>query len=429
MLIRKSTWHAWLIINTPMKKNNITPKHTIYFIVAFIVALLSLSFVQQTDHTLIKQNELHYEGTYSLYAQSTNHFNFRWITPIQDIGTYEVIDPSNKVIASGETNEARTHSIDLDENIKGPFTFKFGGKNEGLHQVQIKDNFEIEATNYNKADSIFVVGDVHGRYDEMINLLKNAKVIDKDLNWLAGTAQIVFLGDIFDRGNDVTKVIWFIYSLEDKAAKDGGKVHLVLGNHEIMTMTKDLRYLSRKERNIAIAHGLSYDKLFHPTDSYLGAWLRTKVSVLKIGQIVFAHGGILDLGAFSLEEFNNKAYYYMKEPIYLDLMQDFPDSTKYDVNRWLEMRDFFYYENGPYWYRGFVKYDTLEPQLDAMLRKYKSKIHVVAHTPLESITQRYGGKLLTTDLKEAATELLFLERNKNKYKRYKINSEGVKTEL
>ncbi len=64
-----------------------------------------------------------------------------------------------------------------------------------------------------------------------------------------------------------------------------------------------------------------------------------------------------------------------------------------------------------------------------MLRKYHSKIHIVAHTPLESITQKYKGKLLTTDLNEAATQLLLLVRNKNKYAKYKIDSTGTITEL
>ena len=48
---------------------------------------------------------------------------------------------------------------------------------------------------------------------------------------------------------------------------------------------------------------------------------------------------------------------------------------------------------------------------------------------VEIINEKYDGKLLTTDLNDAATELLFLIRRKNKYKRYKIDSEGLKTEL
>lgn len=413
-----------------MTMNKKTTTYAIYGCTLTLAAILLMGFTHRTNKTKKEaQNGLHYEGTYALYVQKTAAFNFRWITPVEDLGRYEVLDQKNKLITSGETSKSRTHQIDLDESIKGPFTFKFGGANEGLHEVQIRKNFKLESTDVKKTDSIYVVGDVHGRYDEMIHLLKKSKVVDNDLNWTAGSAHIVFLGDIFDRGNDVTKVLWFIYSLEDKAAAKGGKVHLVLGNHEIMTMTKDLRYLSRKERNIAIAHGLSYDKLFHPIDSYLGAWLRTKVSILKIGQIVFAHGGVLDLGPFSLESFNKQAFDYMENPIYLDLMNNAPDTTRYEAQEWFKMRDFFYYENGPYWYRGYVKYDTLGPQLDAMLDKHKSKIHVVAHTPLETITQRYDGKLLTTDLKEAATELLLLVRKKNKYKRYKIDSEGIKSEL
>lgn len=377
----------------------------------------------------LHQNELKYEGTYGLYVDMTDHFKFQWITQKEDTGRYEVVDQSGKIIAGGETQLGRTHSIDLKKKIKQPFTFRFGSNATKLHEVQIRKSFKQEKTAYKKVDSLYVVGDVHGRYDQVKNLLLKANVIDKDLNWLAGRSHIVFLGDVFDRGDDVTKVLWFIHDLELKAEEAGGKVHLVLGNHEIMTMTKDLRYVSRKERNIAVAHGKSYDALFHPLNSYLGTWLRSKVSVLKIDKIVFAHGGILDIGPISLEEFNNKAYYFMQEPMYLDVMKESADSTKYDPNDWFEMRYFFYNHEGPYWFRGYVQTDTLGPQLNSMLNKHSAKIHVVAHTTLETITQKYDGKLLTTDLDDAATQLLFLIKQRNKYKRYKIDSDGLKSEL
>jgi hypothetical protein len=53
----------------------------------------------------------------------------------------------------------------------------------------------------------------------------------------------------------------------------------------------------------------------------------------------------------------------------------------------------------------------------------------VAHTPLETITQRYNGKLLTTDLNEAATQLLLLVKKRNKYLKFKIDSSGKISEL
>ncbi len=227
----------------------------------------------------------------------------------------------------------------------------------------------------------------------------------------------------------MTKVLWFIYELEKKAEKFGANVHLVLGNHEIMTMTKDLRYLSAKESTIAGVYKTQYDHMFHPTKSLLGNWLLSKPSVLKIDKNILAHGGVVDLGTPSIGKFNKKANNYMKDPIFLEIMKNEPDSLKYDVKKWNDMRYFFYGEDSPFWYRGYVLYDTLQPQLNKMLKKYDSNIHIVAHTPLKNITQKYKGKLLTTDLNEAATQLLLLVKKKNKYEKYKIDSSGIITEL
>ena len=100
---------------------------------------------------------------------------------------------------------------------------RFGSEKSGTEQVKIRSEFKLEKTRYKKVDSIYVVGDVHGRYDQMKTLLINSKVIDMDLNWTAGNSHIAFLGDVFDRGDDVIKVLWFIHDLEEKAALAGEK--------------------------------------------------------------------------------------------------------------------------------------------------------------------------------------------------------------
>lgn len=412
--------------NTSM---NTTKNRTAFYITLFIgVILIFQSFMKRSNENS-KQNKFKYSGTYSLYIENAAELNFYWVTETADIGSFEIIDADKNVIASGDTESSRTHSVNPGQTLKNPFTFRFGGQKDGMHEIRIRPDFGTMKTTFKKVDSLYVLGDIHGRYDELINLLQQAALVDEQLNWTGGSSHAVFLGDLFDRGDDVTKVLWFIYELEEKAALAGGMIHLVLGNHEIMTMTKDLRYVSRKESSIAVAHQKNYDELFHPLNSFLGAWLRSKPSVLKIDDVLFAHGGIVDLGPTSLKDFNKKAYNNMKDPIYLELMKDAPDSTQYDPNAWQEMQTFFYHEESPYWYRGYVYADTLGPQLKSMLKKYNSKIHVVAHTPLETITERYKGQLLTTDLNQAATELLFLVKTKNKYQRYKIDSNGNKTKL
>lgn len=403
-------------------KNNVK----IFISALLIVCLVSLGFHSKSDFTSESLNRnFDFSGTNSLYVKIDNGLKIHWITQKEDKGYFEVSKRGKGVYAKGSTESSRVHSSYIDVNLKQDLILKFGGNNDGLHEVVLKKPEKDLKTVYKNVNSIYVVGDVHGRYPEMINLLQKSKVIDKDLSWIAGEAHLVFLGDLFDRGAQVTKVLWFIYQLEEQAISAGGKVHLVLGNHEIMTMTKDLRYLNIKEKNIAIGHKVTYDQMFHPQKSLLGLWLSGKPSVLKIDQFIFAHGGIVDLGTFTLNSFNEAVSYYMKDPIYLELMREFPDSTKYDAERWYRMRDFFYYENGPFWYRGYVLQDTLDVQLDAMLKKYKSKVHVVAHTTRETITQKYDGKLLTTDLDDAATELLFIKRKKRSTETFKIDSEGV----
>lgn len=398
-------------------------------LITSVFLLLSSKSIVNKPTINFNQNRFIYSGEYGLFIEIKDGLKFNWFTKETVEGVYELLKSDGSTIIKGETDQGKVHNFRMDLKIKNNIIFKFGGKNETIHEVILKPIPSLEKSSYNNVDSLFVIGDVHGRYDQLIHLMQKSNIIDKNLNWMAGEAHVVFLGDLFDRGSDVTKVLWFIYELEDKAEAAGGKVHLVLGNHEIMTMTKDLRYVSPKEMAIAGAFDKSYDELFHPTKSLLGAWLRSKPSVLKIDKAIFAHGGIVDLETGSVKGFNELVHNYMEQPIYLDIMQDQPDSTKYDPIKWKQMRYFFYSEESPFWYRGYVNSDTLAPQLKTMLRKYNSNVHIVAHTPLETITQRYKGDLLTTDLKDAATQLLLLVKKKRKYERFKIDSSGKVEEL
>ena len=79
-----------------------------------------------------------------------------------------------------------------------------------------------------------VMSDPHGRLDCVVSLLQGNGVIDGDLHWSYGSDRLVVIGDIFDRGNDVTAIFWLLYKLQQEAAEAGGSVVLFLGNHEPM---------------------------------------------------------------------------------------------------------------------------------------------------------------------------------------------------
>ncbi len=398
-------------------------------LISLIAAFAGLSLAFSISGKQDIQVPMKYDGTYSLYVSIEDGMTFNWITNQEQKGLYSIVDNRGRVLAEGSTDKARVHQYRLDSRPNREIHLEFGGEESGTESLKIYPDFDRSNSVYRKVDSLFVVGDVHGSYERLINLLQKSNVIGPDLKWIAGSSHLMFVGDLFDRGNDVTKVLWFIHGLEEQAEQKGGKVHLILGNHEIMTLTNDLRYIGRKEKALSIAYGVGYDIMFHPKDSYLGSWLRHKSPVIKIDDVIFAHGGIIDLGTPLISEYNEQAFAYMSDDIFLEITKPNADSTAYDPERWMRRKQMFYSDRSPFWYRGYAQSDTLENQLDDMLKKYKSKLHVVGHTPFETITQHYSGKFITTDLNEKATELLLLIRKGKKYQRYKIDSEGQMTEL
>jgi hypothetical protein len=62
------------------------------------------------------------------------------------------------------------------------------------------------------------------------------------------------------------------------------------------------------------------------------------------------------------------------------------------------------------WHRGYVQSDTLGGELARVLDDFDADLHVVGHTPVPSISLRYGGRLVAVDLQEPAREMLLLTR-------------------
>ncbi len=179
------------------------------------------------------------------------------------------------------------------------------------------------------AARIVALGDIHGAYSELGGLLRDTGLVDNELRWTGGTTQLVSVGDLLDRGDDSRKVMDLLMRLQQESAAAGGAVHVVLGNHEVMNLTGDLRYVTdgeyaayqdlepagvREQARAAFvtdasARGLSvgeaestFEEQFPPgyfghnaafsADGIYGEWMQSMPTMIKVGDTVFVHGGL-----------------------------------------------------------------------------------------------------------------------------------------
>lgn len=389
-----------------------------------ILAIL-LGFGTLTSDEFVPQ-KFRMDGKYGLYAKLDGQkWTISWFTPVAEAN--EVIALKDEVEEKiGETNSSTIHRYELEADDKIEY-LKFGGPQSGFHKLQLRTEIERAPFDLQEVDSIYVFGDTHGNFDYVVDLLKGQNLINDKSEWTGGNTHLVFVGDILDRGKDALRLAWFIHDLEESAKAKGGMVHLVLGNHEIMVMSGDIRYVSPKEKQLASLHGVDYSELFHPKETLIGRWLSSKPAVLKVDGAIFTHGGlILEAG---IQEVNDQAYELLQKDAFTYLKVDNPDFELIDQEEFTEVDNFFYDPYSPFWYRGYVKYDTVGAYLDYILTKNKGRLHVVGHTSRPNIEERYKGKLIATNVHEAGSELLLLVRKKKKYSRFKIDLEGNLEEL
>ena len=177
-------------------------------------------------------------------------------------------------------------------------------------------------TEWSGVERVVAVADVHGAYEELTALLRSTGVVDGGLRWAAGRTHLVSLGDLLDRGADSRKVMDLLMRLQGEAAKAGGRVHVVIGNHEAMNVLGDLRYVdageyaayaadedpAERERSrsafLARQAGATagdFDRRFPPgyfahrrllgPEGTYGRWLLAQPVAIRIGDTVYMHGG------------------------------------------------------------------------------------------------------------------------------------------
>lgn len=283
--------------------------------------------------------------------------------------------------------------------------------------ISIKKELQNENSEFPKVSKLLVLSDIEGNFGAFRKLLQANKVIDEKFKWKFGDGHLVLIGDFFDRGKQVTEVLWLIYSLEEKARTNGGYVHFILGNHEIMNLSNDLRYVPQKYIDNANLLNKKYVSLYDD-NSELGRWLRTKNIMEKIGDNLFAHGGIsaeMNKLNMSISDINQ-----LSRPYYADTTFNYTD----------QKLDTIFGNLGPFWYRGYY-YNQIKAspnQIDSTLSQFNVKHIVTGHSLVaDTVSVWYNGKVLNTDTHHAAgkSEALLIENDKY----YRVNAEGKKVLL
>src|SRR5262249_50899462 len=91
------------------------------------------------------------------------------------------------------------------------------------------------------------IGDIHGDFDAFVGILGQARLIDPAQRWSGGNATLVQTGDFLDRGPKARAVMDLLMALQKDAPKQGGKIIVLMGNHEAMNVYGDLRYVSEAD--------------------------------------------------------------------------------------------------------------------------------------------------------------------------------------
>ncbi len=256
------------------------------------------------------------------------------------------------------------------------------------------------------------VGDVHGDFEQFVLVLESAGLVDGEGNWAGGRTHLVQTGDVLDRGPDSRKVMDLLMKLEKQAEAAGGRVHVLIGNHEAMNVYGDLRFVSPGEFaafSDQAARRFSYEQArqgeakpvldsarwdpgqspgmaehraaLSPQGPY-GKWITGHNAVVKIDDTLYVHAGISPKYAgWTLDALNEKVREELRNP------QQLHGGIVID-------------EQGPLWYRGLAEGDeaAMGPLVDRLMRNFGVSRIVVGHTYTGgAVTPRFGGRVLMVD--------------------------------
>lgn len=168
---------------------------------------------------------------------------------------------------------------------------------------QQETNLPTVSSDSPKTQRIIAVGDVHGALAPLETLLRGVGLINDSNQWVGNQDVLVSLGDLVDRGPDSRAVMDLLRSLQTQAKGQGGRVEVLLGNHEILNLTGELSDVSAAEFDSY--QGPSGHRAAFAADGEYGKWLLTLPTLLQINDTVFVHGGLSStITGLSIDDIN-----------------------------------------------------------------------------------------------------------------------------
>ncbi len=183
---------------------------------------------------------------------------------------------------------------------------------------------------------VIAVADVHGDLGQFLAILRRTGLVNEQNRWAGDCTTLIQVGDLIDRGPHDRAVLDLIMELQQNAPRHGGQVLAAVGNHEVMNVMGDLRYVTRdsfsfftdseteKRRKAALEQYRAYLKqrarFFgrpeldgavdearwleeHPAGFFerrsafsargkYGKWIRKGSAIVRHGNILYLHGGL-----------------------------------------------------------------------------------------------------------------------------------------
>lgn len=169
---------------------------------------------------------------------------------------------------------------------------------------------------------VVAIGDIHGDIRALRQALQIAGATDARGEWIGGPLTIVQMGDLIGRSDDEREVLDYIFDIQRKAARAGGTVHALIGNHEVFGGRVDNQAVGPnpfpawetvpglRRDDPRLAHLLPHERARGAALLPGGPYARQIAAfpvVLKLGDTVFVHGGVVPRWAkYGVERINQE---------------------------------------------------------------------------------------------------------------------------